>query len=362
MKKEAKLLLNQAIDSLILAIEHFNRPWDRGRSEAVMFFLDHSFEMLLKANIIHKGGKIRERRAKETIGFDHCVRKCLTDAKLKCLNNDKAITLRIINEIRDSATHYLIELSEQQLYFCTQAGVTLFDDLIKNIFNMSLANYLPERVLPISTKPPTNIILMMDEEFDHIKELLVPGKRRGIEARSMIRPIAIIENVIKEGGQPSESEIKRIIDRMKKDEKWLSIFPGISSLKLDTSGYGLNFSIRISKKEGLPVKLVKEGTEETPIVAVKRVSETNYYSLGCRDLVKKLNLTQHKTLAIIKYLQLQDSPEYYKEIKIGSSIFKRYSEKALNRLKEEIPKIDIKKVWSEYYKNIVAKRKTNIKK
>lgn len=64
----------QALDALVLSIDHFSRPWDRGRSDAVLIHLDHSFEMLLKAGILHKGGKIRAPRAKQAIGFDACVR------------------------------------------------------------------------------------------------------------------------------------------------------------------------------------------------------------------------------------------------------------------------------------------------
>lgn len=70
MKRQARLLLNKATDSLILAIEYFNRPIDRGRVTAVLILLDHAFEMLLKAAILHRGGRIREPRKRETIGFD----------------------------------------------------------------------------------------------------------------------------------------------------------------------------------------------------------------------------------------------------------------------------------------------------
>jgi hypothetical protein len=41
MKREATFLLKKATDSLILAIEHFNRPIDRGRVSAVLILLDH---------------------------------------------------------------------------------------------------------------------------------------------------------------------------------------------------------------------------------------------------------------------------------------------------------------------------------
>ncbi|WP_105317565.1 hypothetical protein [Thermus tenuipuniceus] len=43
MKREAKLLLEKATDSLVLAIELFNRPHDRGRVSSVLIMLDHAF-------------------------------------------------------------------------------------------------------------------------------------------------------------------------------------------------------------------------------------------------------------------------------------------------------------------------------
>ena len=52
MKKEARLLKQKSLNSLILSVEHFNRPWDQGRTDAVLMFMDHSFEMLLKAGIL----------------------------------------------------------------------------------------------------------------------------------------------------------------------------------------------------------------------------------------------------------------------------------------------------------------------
>lgn len=89
MKKEARHLYEKAIDSLTISIELFNRPNDCGRIHGVLIFLDHSFEMLLKAAILHKGGKIREKLAKETIGFSACVRKSFSDAAINFLMRSK---------------------------------------------------------------------------------------------------------------------------------------------------------------------------------------------------------------------------------------------------------------------------------
>lgn len=73
MKREAKLLLDKACDALVLSIELFNRPTDRGRTSGTLIQLDHSFEMLMKAAILHRGGRIREKRAK---GVDRFRRLC----------------------------------------------------------------------------------------------------------------------------------------------------------------------------------------------------------------------------------------------------------------------------------------------
>ena len=93
MKKDVKILRKKAIESLILSIEHFNRPSDTGRVHAVLILLDHAFEMLFKSIILHRGGRIREPRSEQTIGFETCVRKGLSDAQVKFLDGNQALTI-----------------------------------------------------------------------------------------------------------------------------------------------------------------------------------------------------------------------------------------------------------------------------
>ncbi len=126
MKQIPKALFEKSLDSLVLSIEHFNRPWDRGRHEAVLILLDRAFELLLKSIILHKGGKIRERYERETIGFEKCVRKCISDDKVRCLSEEEGLTMQIINSFRDAAQHDIVELTEQEIYLYCQAGITLY--------------------------------------------------------------------------------------------------------------------------------------------------------------------------------------------------------------------------------------------
>lgn len=346
MRKLAKLLLNRALDGLLLSVDHFNRPWDRGRPEAVLINLDHGFEMLLKAAILHRGGRIREQRAKQTIGFDHCVRKCLSDAQVQCLAREQALTLQIINSLRDAAQHYILEISEQELYLHTQAGVTLFRDLLSSVFGLSLAEYLPERVLPVSTSPPQDINILVRDQVEEIRRLLAPHSRKWTEARGKIRSLAILEAAVNGNTiQPSDPELNAVLRKIASGERWDRLFPGVARLRLDTEGSGPTFSIRITKAEGIPIRLVREDEEATGVVAIRRVNELGFYSLGLNQLAERVGLSGPKTLAVVDHLSLQADEEYFKELQIGKSKFKRYSQKALQRIRNEIPNLDIDDVW-----------------
>ena len=46
MKRESKLPFTKAVNSLVLGMERYNRPWDGGRVEPVLILLHHAFEML----------------------------------------------------------------------------------------------------------------------------------------------------------------------------------------------------------------------------------------------------------------------------------------------------------------------------
>lgn len=190
---------------------------------------------------------------------------------------------------------------------------------------------------------------MVDADFKHIKSLLGPGSRKQIDAKARLKSLAIIESSL-EGvrNQPSELEINKLAKTVQSGKKWQDIFPGIASLNLETTGNGISVDIRITKKEGEKVQLVPEGTPGATVLAVKRVNELDFYSLGLKDIADKIGIGSNKTLAVVKHLGLQDSEDYFKEVKIGKSPFKRYSKNALEKIKEELPKLDMNNVWERH--------------
>jgi len=349
MKKYPKSLLQKSLDSLILSVDHFNRPFDCGRQEAVLILLDRAFELLLKAIILHKGGKIREPYKTETIGFDKCVRKCISDSDIKCISEEQGLTLQIINSFRDAAQHDIVELSEQELYMYCQAGVTLFKDLHKTVFGVDLKEHLPERVLPITTEPPRDLHSMIEADFEDIKRLVKPRSRKTLEAKSKLKALAIVESSLSGiKSQPSEFEVNKLLKEIRSGKDWRDIFPGIASIQINTDGSGLNVNIRITKKTGDAVNLVPEGTPGSTVLTVKRINELGYYSLGHNDLAKKTKLTPPRANALIFHLKLQEDEEYFKTIKIGGSKFKRYSPKALDKMKQSLKEVNMDIIWSQY--------------
>jgi hypothetical protein len=358
IRREAKLLLRKAINSLILSVEHFNRPWDDGRIEAVLILLDHSFEMLLKASMLHKGGRIRAKRAKQTLGFDECVRVALSNADIKFLSEEDALLLQTINSLRDAAQHHLIDISEQHLYIQAQAGLTLFRRLLKDVFKEELAINLPARVLPLSTTPPTDLAKVFDDQIDEVKKLLKPGGRKRIEALAKLRSLAIIESSIQgEKLQPGEGELKAIARKVQQGKSWDHIFPGVASINITATGQGPSLDLRITKNSGTPITLVPEGTPGATVVAVKRVDELGFYSLGHHQLAEKVGLSPNKTTAVIAALHLRENPDCYKQIQIGRSTFNRYSQRAIEKIKEALKEKPIDQIWQEYRPKMMRKHK-----
>jgi hypothetical protein len=132
----------------------------------------------------------------------------------------------------------------------------------------------------------------------------------------------------------------------------------VASLNITATGYGPSIDLRITKKKGPPVQLVPEGTEGAHIIGFRRVDELGFYNLGLIQLAEKVRLSPPKTSAMGWYLNLWEDTDCYKEIMIGKSKFKRYSQKAIIKINDELEKVLIDDIW-EKYKN--WKKQINIK-
>jgi len=179
--------------------------------------------------------------------------------------------------------------------------------------------------------------------------LLKPGSRRRTEAAAKLRPLAIVETAMRgERGQPSPSEVKKLAKGILRGETWVKLFPGVASINLTQKGYGPSLDLRITKKQGIPIHVVPEGTPGATVVAVRTVDKLGFYNLGLGALAKQLSLTTWKCLAYIEHTKLQEDSECYTEIMIGKSRHKRYSQKAIERIKRTMETISPEEMWQRY--------------
>ncbi len=258
------------------------------------------------------------------------------------------MTLLEINSLRNAEQHYLVEIPEQKLYLSVQVGFTIFKDTLRGVFDRNLVDCLPKRVLPISTSPIVDIHTIYQDEVAAIRQLLAPGKRQRAKAKALLRSLAVMEKSLQSDPQlPTQKEMNALIGNLRKDRSWEETFPNVARIRIE----GQSPDLRITKKEGVPVHLVSEGEPHDGIVY--RRNDSDYYSMNLSQLCGKLDpkqkITRPKLSAIVWYLDLQTDDECFKEFRYGkSSVHKMYSPKALARIRNALPELDIVKVWNMY--------------
>ena len=126
-----------------------------------------------------------------------------------------------------------------------------------------------------------------------------------------------------------------------------------------TEGNGIDISVRITKREGPAFHIVPEGTPGASTVAVRRVNELDFYNLGANQLAERVDLTVPKLLAAVSHLGIQDDPDCFKEITIGSAHHKRYSQRAIARIRECLTSESIDEIWKNRPESIRKQSKAS---
>ena len=311
MRREAKLLLDKGISSLITSVDFFNSSRDVGRSTAVLLMLDHAFEMLLKAALVQRGAdiKTKEKIEGDTISFVECVHKALSDGELKFLRVHQDASLLEIHSLRNVEQHHVLDITEQKLYMTLQVGFTIFTDVVRVVFEKDLADRLPKRVLPIATTPLVDIHTLYQNEVEAVKQLLLPGMRRMAQVRAQLRSLTVTEKTLHGDSRiPTDKDLDTIAEKLKKGVDWQDIFHGVAQMEITTKGYGPSIELRLTKRDGIPVHIA---AEDEPVAGIARyVDYKDVYSLNLTKLREKFSWTQPKCLAVVEHLNLKDDEEH----------------------------------------------------
>ncbi|MDG6949871.1 MAG: hypothetical protein JRM77_08530, partial [Nitrososphaerota archaeon] len=159
--------------------------------------------------------------------------------------------------------------------------------------------------------------------------------------------IALIDAALRQDPRhPSDAELKAKLAELG-SASWTKVFPGAATLRLTTDGGGQPVSLRLTKADGIPVHLVKEGEQGATVVAVKKIDSLSYYNMNLHAVAEQIGLTAPRTLAVVRFLKIKEDSDCFKSFQIGKSVFARYSPRAVERMKEALSGLDMKKVWEQ---------------
>ena len=354
-----------ATSSFKLAVEIFNRPQDEGRVEAVLIHLNHAFEMLLKGSILKNGATIRDEDGEgNTLRFEECVNRCRygdrDNQDLIVLSESEGAVLLTINHQRDFAEHEQVLINEQQLFLQARQAVNIFAKVLEDVFDDDLSNHIPERILPLATVMPVDIVNVIENEVDQVQELIDTDERA--KARQRIRAIESIERGIEDDGEtPTQSTVDDLLDDLSQDEELESVFPNVFAALTGDVDAGGGRRLQLGNDDGVPATYIpqEEIDDDTDVHFFTLKNLHDRYALNpvqLRDEVQKeirWDITRARLRAVLKQIGILDDREYYRpEISLGEGDQSRggYRPVVVEKAVEAIESgaVDPEEAWEEY--------------
>jgi hypothetical protein len=343
VRREAAILKGKAVASLRRALSAFNSFDEEGRVCTVLRDTQHAFEMLVKAALTQRRVPVFDKRVGRSISFEKCVN--LASQHLGLSAGD-AGTLRAIDALRDEEQHWHAVVGEPVLYLHMRAAVTLFDDLLEDVFKERLASHLPRRVLPLSSEPPRDIQLLIDEEYTQVAKLLKPGLRRRPEAQGRIRALLALESHTDPETLVSAKDVTRVERAIRDGKQRSTVFPKLDNLSSTISGDGMEITVRFSKSEGMPVRYTSDPAEEA--AGIREVDLQKKFHLTASSLAVALKLTMPKSTALRRAADIDTDPDCAHTFIFGQSKFVGYSDNAVRKMRERLEGTSMEEIWLQY--------------
>ncbi|MBK8442336.1 MAG: DUF3644 domain-containing protein [Sphingobacteriales bacterium] len=137
MKHISRQLIDKSQEAIILALETYNKPTIKYRIEGFCFFYTNAWELILKAKIIEDNkseNSIYYKKVKgqlrKSLSLRDCLRKVFTNE-----NDPIRTNIETVADIRDSATHFIIEELESIYSGLFQAGILNYVDKLNEWFD-----------------------------------------------------------------------------------------------------------------------------------------------------------------------------------------------------------------------------------
>jgi hypothetical protein len=353
VRRKTALLKKAASESLSLAVELFNRPVATARDPAVLVLLGHSFEMLLKAVIYQRRGRIRDPGEPYTYRFVRVINIARSD--LGALQEGEMPVVLALKQDRDTAAHDTVEMSDDLLWLHVRSAVTIFSRIVKAEFDEELTELIPARVVPVSALPPTDAASVIEREMEEIARLLAPKTRKGAEARSRLRPLLALDgSATGREDRPSETEVERAVKAIRASRDWQSVFPGLAQITISPApkGGSQEITLRVSKTgRGAAVRPASPDEADSALL-YRSMDPFQEFNIKLSEFGEKLGLTRHQGHALVWKLKLKEDPRSYFEKRRpnGSIVYQGLGPRALHLAREEMtkPVFDLASVVKAY--------------
>ncbi len=257
--------------------------------------------------------------------------------------------LRTVDSLRDDEQHWLGDMSEELLFLHARATVGVLDQIMQKAFDERLADHLPPRALPITSRPLDDFDVLIDRQYRQIHDLLETGKRRRPEARSLIRSMLAMEGHAAEDVRVSERDVNRVQKGMKEGKSLGEVFPRLTTVGADIQSDGPSVTVHFTKKKGAPVHFIP-ADDPTASAAVREVDLQRKFHWTATELAEKLGLTNPKATALRRHLGIDDQPESVHEFHFGGLNVIQYSDNAFTQMRKELddPDVDMEAIWRKH--------------
>lgn len=346
VRREAGILRSKALASLRRASDAFNSSNDDGRLTSVLLHLQHSFEMLLKAALIQKKQTVVVKKTGYSITFEKCVK--LAQEHLGLDDSDAGV-IRAIDALRDAEQHYHADVDESILYLYCRASIPIFDEILRSVFDQRLADILPARVLPLTTRPPEDLQLLIDRQYSQIYELLRPGRRHQAEGRAMARALlALGPDSDSNADYISEKDVSAAVRKIQSGVARKDVFPNLEGLAAEaTDGAELLVKVKIVKNDPDAAAFRYAGKDEQA-TAIREVDSHKVYHWTKRKLAAKLGISAESCCALRWKYEIDSDDDLCRVFTHNSTKYTGYSDRAFVKLRSICAEVDVRAVLREY--------------
>ncbi len=275
-----------------------------------------------------------------SIGFEKCLR--LSGEHLG-LSPEQLGLLRALDALRDDEQHWLASLNEGLLYLHARGAITLFDEVLSGAFGERLADHLPTRVLPISTRPMTDMDVLVDEQYGQITDLLQPGKRRRPEARALLRGLLAMEGHVSEEALVSERDVDRVERAARDGEPLEQVFPRLRDVTATFDGDGPTVRVHFTKHEvRAPLRAGGRPHRDGRRPRGRSAAEVPPRARRARGAARPDGAEGGRAATASPHRRRR---RLRPRLHLGSQRRPRYSDNAVRRMQEALEDVDMDEVW-----------------